>query len=87
MHMFEIFKFEFVVWLDLNSIEKIKRKENRNFRIKENAKIAQDALSLGLLAQSAQLVCARAVSLSLSLSLSLRGGTHLSAPFLSPARA
>jgi hypothetical protein len=28
MHMFEIFKFEFVVWLDLNSIEK-KIKENR----------------------------------------------------------
>jgi hypothetical protein len=26
MHMFEIFKFEFVVWLDLNSKEKIKRK-------------------------------------------------------------
>jgi hypothetical protein len=48
MHMFEIFKFEFVVWLDLNSIEKIKRKGNRNFRIKEKAKTAQDALSLGL---------------------------------------
>jgi hypothetical protein len=29
MHIFEIFKFEFVVWLDLNSIEKIKRKGNR----------------------------------------------------------
>jgi hypothetical protein len=28
--MFEIFKFEFVVWLDLNSIEKIKRKGTRN---------------------------------------------------------
>jgi hypothetical protein len=26
MHMFEIFKFAFVVWLDLNSKEKIKRK-------------------------------------------------------------
>jgi hypothetical protein len=26
MHMFEIFKFEFVVWLDLNSKEKIKKK-------------------------------------------------------------
>jgi hypothetical protein len=26
MHMFEIFKIEFVVWLDLNSIEKIKGK-------------------------------------------------------------
>jgi hypothetical protein len=29
-HMFEIFKFEFVVWLDLNSKEKIKRKGIRN---------------------------------------------------------
>jgi hypothetical protein len=27
MHMFGIFKFEFVGWLDLNSIEKIKRKK------------------------------------------------------------
>jgi hypothetical protein len=25
MHIFEIFKFEFVVWLDLNSKEKIKK--------------------------------------------------------------
>jgi hypothetical protein len=48
MQMFEIFKFEFVVWLDLNSIDKIKRKGNRNFRIKEKAKTTQDALSLGL---------------------------------------
>jgi hypothetical protein len=30
MHMFEIFKFEFVVWLDLNSKEKLKRKGIRN---------------------------------------------------------
>jgi hypothetical protein len=30
MHMCEIFKFEFVVWLDLNSKRKIKRKGNRN---------------------------------------------------------
>jgi hypothetical protein len=30
MHMFEIFKFEFMVWLDLNSKDKIKRKGNRN---------------------------------------------------------
>jgi hypothetical protein len=28
MHMFGIFKFEFVVWLDLNSIEKIKIKKD-----------------------------------------------------------
>jgi hypothetical protein len=27
MHMFKIFKFQFVVWLDLKSIEKIKEKE------------------------------------------------------------
>jgi hypothetical protein len=30
MHRFEIFKFEFVVCLDLNSKEKIKRKGIRN---------------------------------------------------------
>jgi hypothetical protein len=30
MHMFKIFKFEFVVWLDFNSNEKIKRKGIRN---------------------------------------------------------
>jgi hypothetical protein len=30
MHMFEIFKFEFVIWFDLNSKEKIKRKGIRN---------------------------------------------------------
>jgi hypothetical protein len=30
MHMFEIFKFKVMVWLGLNSIEKIKRKEIRN---------------------------------------------------------
>jgi hypothetical protein len=32
--MFEIFKFEFVVWFYLNSKEKIKRKRNRKFRRK-----------------------------------------------------
>jgi hypothetical protein len=30
MHMFEIFKFASVVWLDLNSKEKTKRKGIRN---------------------------------------------------------
>jgi hypothetical protein len=34
MHMFEIFKFEFVVWLDLNSKEKMKRKGNSNSEAK-----------------------------------------------------
>jgi hypothetical protein len=34
MHMFEIFKFEFVVWLDLNSKEKIQRKVNINLEEK-----------------------------------------------------
>jgi hypothetical protein len=34
MHMFEIFKFEIVVWFDLNSIEKIKRKGIRNSKEK-----------------------------------------------------
>jgi hypothetical protein len=33
MHMFEIFKFEFVVWLDLNSKEKIKSKGNSDSRL------------------------------------------------------
>jgi hypothetical protein len=74
MHMFEILKFEFVVWMDLNSIEKIKRKENRNFRIKEKAKTAQDALSLDLFVQARMR------------SLSLHGGTRLSVSFLSPTR-
>jgi hypothetical protein len=37
MHMFELFIFEFVVWMDLNSKEKIKRKGIRNFRIKEKS--------------------------------------------------
>jgi hypothetical protein len=46
MHKFEIFKFEFVVWLDLNSIEKIKRKGIGNFRIKEKVKQPADPLSL-----------------------------------------
>jgi hypothetical protein len=40
MHMFEIFKFEFVVWLDLNSIEKIK-KGIINSNLKEKPKAAQ----------------------------------------------
>jgi hypothetical protein len=40
MHMLEMFKFEFVAWLDLNSKEKIKRKEDQKFRIKEKPKEA-----------------------------------------------
>jgi hypothetical protein len=40
MHMFQIFKFEFVAWLDLNSKQKIKIKGYQNFRIKENEKEA-----------------------------------------------
>jgi hypothetical protein len=66
MHMFELFIFEFVVWMDLNSKEKIKRKGIINFRIKEKAKAVQNTLSLGLLAQSAQL----------ALALSLPGGAY-----------
>jgi hypothetical protein len=30
MNMFELFKFEFVIWLDLNSKDKIKIKRIRN---------------------------------------------------------
>jgi hypothetical protein len=69
MHMFEIFKFEFVVWLDLNSIEKIKRKGIRRFRIKYRKQPKPP--SLGLSAQPAR-AHARA--------LSMRSGSHLSAP-------
>jgi hypothetical protein len=36
--MFEIFKFQFVVWMDLNSKEKIKRKEIRNSKEKRKRK-------------------------------------------------
>jgi hypothetical protein len=49
--MFEIFKFEFVVGLDLNSKEKIKRKGNRNSEEKGKAKAAQLPPSLGLSAR------------------------------------
>jgi hypothetical protein len=54
MHMFERFKFEFVVWLDLKSKEKIKRKGNR-FRIKRKTKRSMPPLPLGLLAHPARL--------------------------------
>jgi hypothetical protein len=63
MHMFEIFKFEFVVWLDLNTIEKIK-KGIRNSYLKEKPKAAQPPPSPGL---SAQLGPARACPPPLSL--------------------
>ena len=33
--MFGIFKFEFMVWLDLNSIEKIKRREKKSIEIRK----------------------------------------------------
>jgi hypothetical protein len=38
MHMFGIFKFEFVACLNINPNEKIKEKGIRKFRIKENSK-------------------------------------------------
>jgi hypothetical protein len=44
MHMFEIFKFGFVAWFNLNSIEKIKRKGFRNSYLKEKAKAARTPL-------------------------------------------
>jgi hypothetical protein len=43
MHMFGIFKFEFVVWLDLNSKEKIKKKKGLEIQNKK-----QKAGPLGL---------------------------------------
>jgi hypothetical protein len=55
MHMFEIFKFEFVVWLDLNSIEKIKIKRNKYSDFKRKAKEARTPFPLGLLAHPAHL--------------------------------
>jgi hypothetical protein len=82
MQMFEIFKFEFVVWLDLNSIEKIKRKGNRDFRIKEKAKTAQDALSLGLFGRVGP-DCPRASALFLC----ARWDTPVGAVPLAPAHA
>jgi hypothetical protein len=39
--MFELFKFDFVVWFDFNSKEKIKRKGIENSREKGKAKEAQ----------------------------------------------
>jgi hypothetical protein len=44
MHMFEIFESEIVVWLDLNSKDKIKRKEIRNLKEKGKTKAAQPSL-------------------------------------------
>jgi hypothetical protein len=41
MHMVEIFKFEFVIWLDLNSKEKLKEKGIKNSKIKRKAKEAR----------------------------------------------
>jgi hypothetical protein len=77
VHMFQIFKFEFVVWLGLNSMEKIKRQGIRNSDLKRKAKASQKTPSLGL---STQFAPARVPSLSLS----LPGGAYLSAP-TSPA--
>jgi hypothetical protein len=46
MHMFEIFKIEFVVWLDLNSKEKIKEKGIRNSDIKKTKEARGPHLSV-----------------------------------------
>jgi hypothetical protein len=45
MHMFGIYKFEFVACLNLNPKEKNKRKGIKNFGIKEKLKEAQSPLS------------------------------------------
>jgi hypothetical protein len=75
MHMFEIFKFEFVVWLDLNSKEKIKRKVNRNSEEKgKKDKGTQLPPSLGLSAHQAQPARAPAPSLPMT------SGPRLSVP-------
>jgi hypothetical protein len=57
MHIFEIFKFEFVAWLDLNLIEKIKKKREYKFRIKRKGKsspqtVAAQPFGLALLARA-----------------------------------
>jgi hypothetical protein len=51
MYMLEIFKFEILASLDLNLIEKIKRKEIRNSEEKGKTKDARNPPPLGLLAQ------------------------------------
>jgi hypothetical protein len=68
MHMFGIFKFEFVACLNLNRKEKIKEKGIRKFGIKEKHKEAQSPPFLGLSTQPAH---ARVRVFSLS------GGSHL----------
>jgi hypothetical protein len=97
MHMFEIFKSKFVVWLGLNSIEKIKRKVIRNSDLKRKAKAAQNHPSLAFrpslpharlrpssLCQPGP-ICRRQLPPSRALPCSLRHGLGLSASF--PPRA
>jgi hypothetical protein len=82
MSMFEIFKFEFFVWLDLNSIEEIKIKGIRNSDLKRKAKVAQTPCPSAFRpSQPSSPAPPRAPSLS------LRGGPRLSPLFPSPARA
>jgi hypothetical protein len=71
MHMFGIFKFEFVACLNLNPKEKIKEKGIRKFGIKEKHKEAQSPPFLGLSTHSTQPAHARVCVFSLS------GGSHL----------
>jgi hypothetical protein len=61
-HMFRIFKFEFVVCLNLNPKEKIKENWIRKFGIKEKQKEALPPPFLGLLAQPAQSARSRLLS-------------------------
>jgi hypothetical protein len=74
--MLEMFKFEFLAWLDLNSKEKIRKKGDPKFRIK-NLKKTRNPLSSAFWPIYPS--CARL------LPLSLRSGSYLSA--LLPARA
>jgi hypothetical protein len=82
MHMLEVFKFEFVAWLDLNSKVKIKRKRDWKFRIKR--KVKQPATPLARPFGPLGLARPRHAP---TFRLSLPGGTDLSAPTATPARS
>jgi hypothetical protein len=74
MCMLELFKFEFVAHLHLNSNDQIKRKGNLKIRIKEKPKRTHNPLSFSLSAQMPTRACPRALPY-----LSLHGGSHMSA--------
>jgi hypothetical protein len=79
MHMIEIFKFEFVVWMDFNSKGQKNEKELEIQNIRKKSKRSPDPLPaqpFGPLQSRTHLP-----------PLSLTSGASLSAPIPSPARA